>query len=180
MINLQSIINNNTNLIEIYISNAITDKNVIDIGLRQEYVEKILELLPVKNNKTTDFTSYSRNALTYLYDMSNDSQIVYSKQLIKNQIIKPQSTSMMNLYVASYNNSKLPTHLFPCLNDIDDKNVYKLSEYKLSNRVSLVVKTDQYGSYVYIEYKHSPQVEIEKVEATINNLIKTLFKKEKR
>ena len=71
MICLQSIIDDNTNLIEIYITNAIKDKNVIDIRLQQEYVDKIQELLPVKNCKTTDFTAYSKNALTYLYDMSN-------------------------------------------------------------------------------------------------------------
>ena len=178
MISLQSMIDDNTNLIEIYIANAIADKNVIDIGLHSEYIEKILESLPVKHSKTTDFTTYSRNALVYVYDMSNDSQMVHSKQLIKNLIIKPHSSSTMNLYVASYKNSKLPTHLFPCLSDIDDKSEFKLSEYKLSNRVSLIIKTDQYGSYVYIEYRHSPQVEIEKVESTINNLIKTILKKD--
>lgn len=174
MISLYSMIDENTNLFEIYITKCITDNNVIDIGLHPNCLSKIQDLLPMKNWKTTRFTSYSRNDLIYLYDMSNDSQIVYCKHLVKNHIIKPQKNSTMNLYIATYNHSKLPTHLFPCLNDIDDKSEFAISESKISNRVSVIVKSDQYASSIFIEYKHSPQVEIDKIETSINGIIKTI------
>jgi len=169
-------INDNTNLIEIYITKPITDSNVIDIGLQYSDIQKIQELLPMKNWKTTRFTSYSRNDMNYLYDMSNDNQVVYSKHMVKNYITKPHKNSTMNIYSVSYNYSKLPTHLFPCLNDIDDKNEFTISESKITNRVSVIVRSDQYSSNIFIEYKHSPQVEIDKIEYSINSLIKTITK----
>jgi hypothetical protein len=79
------------------------------------------------------------------------------------------------LYIISYKFSKLPTHLFPCLNDIDDVVEYSLSEYKLTNRLSLIIRKDSYGQYVYIEYKHSQQMDVEKIEANINNIINNIF-----
>jgi hypothetical protein len=75
----------------------------------------------------------------------------------------------------SYKLSKLPTHLFPCLNDIDDIVEYTISEYKLTNRLSIMIRKDNYGQYAYIEYKHSPQIDIEKIENSINNVIKNVM-----
>ena len=164
------------NLIEIYIKkigNAnSSDNNVIDIRVD----DKMLDLIQhkYKNFKTTKYICYYRNELCYVYDMTDDNQYVYSK-LKKIDSTIPAKRREYELYMISYKFSKLPTHLFPCLNDIDDVVEYTLSEYKLTNRLSLIIRKDNYGQYVYLEYKHSSQMDIEKIQANINNIMNNIF-----
>jgi len=164
------------NLIEIYIKKAgianAQDDNIIDICIDDKMIELIQ--YKYKNFKTTKYICYYRNELCYVYDMTDDNQYVYSKlKKIDNTI--PTKRREYELYMISYKFSKLPTHLFPCLNDIDDVVEYTLSECKLTNRLSLIIRKDNYGQYVYIEYKHSPQMDIEKIQANINNIINNIF-----
>lgn len=164
------------NLIEIYIKKIgntnSSDNNVIDIRVD----DKMLDLIQhkYKNFKTTKYICYYRNELCYVYDMTDDNQYVYSK-LKKIDSIIPTKRREYELYMISYKFSKLPTHLFPCLNDIDDVVEYTLSEYKLTNRLSLIIRKDNYGQYVYLEYKHSSQMDIEKIQANINNIMNNIF-----
>lgn len=159
------------NLVEIYITKHSTDgQNVIDIKLDDNFINKLQKTF--KNFKTSKYISYSRNELYYLYDLTDDHQYVYSKM--------QKQTSMIHLhdyhmYLVSYKLSKLPTHLFPCVNDIDDIVEYTISECKLTNRLSIIIKKDNYGQYAFIEYKHSPQSDVEKIEAHINNIIKQVM-----
>ena len=93
---------------------------------------------------------------------------IYSKILEKNKLID-------NIYVSSYNYSKLPIYLFPCVNDIHYVNEYSLTEAKITNRLSVIIKQDSYGEYLFLEYKHSPNVDVDKVESSINNVLKQLI-----
>ena len=108
----------------------------------------------------------------YIYDLTDDNQIVCSKLIEKDLII---DTNNINLYIISYKHNKVPVHLFPCLNDIDYVSEYTLTEIKITNRLSIIIKEDEYGKYVYIEYKHSSHVDIEKIEQNINNIINNIL-----
>jgi hypothetical protein len=70
-----------------------------------------------------------------------------------------------------YKYSKVPVYMFPCINDIDYVCEYTLTSTNLTNRISLVIRNDEYGNSVYIEYKHSPNVDIEKIEDLLRKLI---------
>jgi hypothetical protein len=153
------------NLLEIYLYHKKLDENVIDIKVDNFIINNIYE--KYKNFKTTKFISYNRNELSYLYDLTDDNQYVYSK-IMKNTF------NDKNIYIVSSIISKLPTHLFPCLNDIDDIIEYTISECKISNRISIIIKKDSFGQYVYIEYKHSHQVDIDKIESSINHIIRNV------
>ena len=128
----------------------------------------------MKNTKPVKYMSYSRNELTYLYDLTDDNQIVFSKIMQKTEVIETKQSNL-NLYMISYKHNKVPVHLFPCLNDIDYVCEYTLTEYKLSNRLSLIIREDEYGRYVYIEYKHSANVEMDKIEQYINNIVSNIM-----
>lgn len=160
--NLNNLLCDTTNLIEIYLVKKLTDKNAIDLRIGENVVKQIRN--QYKNWKTTTYTSYHMNNMIYMYDMTNDNQIVYSKH-------RNHDFTHKNTYGITYHYSKMPTHLFGCSDQIDDKESFTISETKITNRLSVIIKTDAYGSYIYIEYRHSPNVEIDKIESYINNII---------
>ena len=166
MIHLHSLLTDDINLIEIYITKPFTKSNVIDIGHQNRYIKYVKD--QYKNWKTTSYTMFNKNELTYLYELSTDNQIVYTKIRQSDMIIKKKH---IDTYIIAYTHSKMPTHIFPCENEIDYRCVYSLSEIKITNRLSLIIKTENDISCIYIEYRHSPNVEIEKIEENINSII---------
>lgn len=173
MFSLQQYVgNSNTNLIEIYLtrtSNFTTvASDVIDLTLDEKLIKEVQS--KYKNWKTTKFMSYCRNHLTYLYNLTDDSQMVYTK------IANMHPTQHKHWYIIPYAQFKLPTHIFPCSNDIDSVCEYILYEVKLTNRISLIIRKDDNGSYVYIEYKHLPNVDIDKSELIIREIMQNVYK----
>ena len=171
MLSINSLINEGTNLLEIYVTKKITNTFAIDINVSDVFVDKLMESF--NNWKKTEYTSFHMNDLIYTYDMSNDNQIVFSKIEDMDRIV---SYKKNDLYFISYKNSKLPTHLFPCTNKMDDRLTYSMNECKISNRLSLIIKKDSYATSVLIEYRHSPQVEIDKIEHRISAIIDVISK----
>lgn len=160
-----------TNLVEIYLTSKQQLPNVVDIKADEQLIANAERHF--KNWKTTKYIAYRRNHLTYLYDLTDDNQIVFTKIAVSSR--STQSThNVHQLLQINYNYSKLPSHLFPCTKDIDDVEEYTISENRLNNRVSLNIKRDQYGAYLYIEYKHSPNVDIEKTESIIQSVVKSI------
>jgi len=158
----------NTNHIEIYLIQPQRDQQIVNLALDDKVIKDILS--KYKNWKSTKYIGYVRNHLTYLYNLTDDSQYVYTK------VSTPATSLSGPWYIIPYTYSKLPTHIFPCTNDINDVCEYILTEAKITNRITLVIRKDQYGSYVYIEYKHSPNVDVEKSENIISNLMRNIYK----
>lgn len=157
-----------TNLFEVYLTpNKNNDTNVIDISINDNVVKNIQSQF--KNFRKMNYKMYCMNELCYIYDLNDDNQIVFSK-------IRKSHDILDNFNIISYKYSKLPTHLYPCTNNINYISEYTVYEYKITNRISLIIKEDEYGKYAYIEYKHSHNVDIEKVETTINSIMLNLQK----
>ena len=165
MLRIQPLLTDSTTLVEIHFTNAIKYDAVIDINTPDTIIDRIKE--KYKNCKTTKYMSYCKNELTYLYNLTDDHQTVFSK-------FREKDVMSGNLYAVSYKFSKLPTHLFPCVSDIDMAIEYTLHEYKLSNRLSIIIRKDEYGQYAYIEYKHSDNVDIEQIESHLNNILQCI------
>jgi len=163
MINISNLLSNDTNVIEIYILNSNNEKDCLkkNIYLDDIYLNKIKNKF--KLTKETTLVYYNRNNLSYVYDLSNDSQYVFLRKL---ENIDEKS----NLYGLAFNEMKMQTHSFACTNDIDNKTKYKILEFKINNRISLIIKNNN----LYIYYRHSKEVDIEKIQEIINGIIQKI------
>ena len=109
----------------------------------------------------------------YTYELSNDNQYVSSK-------IKKHMDILDNIFVICSKNNKQPNYTFPCTNEIDSVSEYIIKEYKISNRISLILRSDIGDSHaeiktLYIEYRHSNNVDIDKINETINKIIRKIL-----
>jgi hypothetical protein len=168
------------NLIEIYIIN--TDKadkgknnNIIDVSIStKSNLESFVDNY-YKKSRVEKYKSYTHKERVYTYELSNDNQYVSSK-------IKKNLDILENILVICSKNDKQPNYTFPCTNEIDSVAEYIIKEYKISNRISLIMRSDIVDTSnnkeiktVYIEYRHSNNVDTDKINETINKIIKKLL-----
>ena len=163
MIDINSFINDNVNSIEIYLSGSKENDNTFDINVNNETLEKLKKLF--KNTREITYIYFYKNNLEYIYDTSNDSQILITKKFIKDEYIT--TNKKYNLYLIAYNENKLPNHYFPCTNDIDNREEIKIIEFKINNRISILIKNNNY----LIQYRHNVMVDLDKTQDIINKLI---------
>jgi hypothetical protein len=157
---IKELLTEQTNIIEFYlIQKPITDNNKIDISLTTDLINKIKSNF--KKTKECKYAYYYRNNYTYVYDLSNDSQYVYLRKLENVDIINKK------FYLLLFNEIKLPTHNFACSNDIDNKSIMDITEYKINNRITLIIKNNN----CIINYKHNKDVDIDKIEDIIKELL---------
>ena len=133
-----------------------------------------------KKSRVEKYKSYTHNERIYTYELSNDNQYVSSK-------IKKHMDILDNILVICSKNNKQPNYTFPCTNEIDSISEYIIKEYKISNRISLILRSDvgDGGSgsgdggedikTLYIEYRHSNNVDIDKINETINKIIRKIL-----
>ena len=169
---------NKTNHIEIYLIKSQENNSITSLNIDETIVKEVQA--KYKNWKTTKYIAYARNHMTYLYNLSDDNQIVYTKIYSGACGLCPKIQSnkqtAFDWHILPYEYSKLPTHIFPCTNDIDDVCECILMEAKITNRISLVIRKDQYGQYMFIEYKHSINVDVEKSESIISEMMRNIYK----
>jgi len=166
--NISNFITENTNVIEIYLTNNNNSNEIKkDIYINNDYLNKIKKKF--KLTKETTLVYFNRNNISYIYDLSNDSQYVYLRKLENYNIINYNSN--YSFYGLAFNEMKMQSHLFPCTNDIDNRIEYKIEEYKINNRISLIIKNNN----LYIYYKHSKDVDIEKTQEIINGILKKMI-----
>lgn len=163
---IKNYITDNTNIIEFYLmyKNNI-DKNKISILINDDLIIKISNNF--KKTKQNEMAFYCRNNCNYVYDLSNDSQYVYMRKLENASIIDVENKNNLNYYMLIFNEIKLPTHTFACTNDINANYIANIIEFKINNRITLIIKNNN----CYIQYKHSKDVDIDKIQEIINNII---------
>jgi hypothetical protein len=158
---IKELLTENTNIIEFYlIQKPIINKNNIDISITDDLISKIKNNF--KKTKETKYAYYNRNNYTYVYDLSNDSQYVYIRKLENMNIINNNK-----FYLLLFNEIKLPTHNYSCTNDIDNKSIIDIIEFKINNRITIIIKNNN----CLINYKHNKDVDIDKIEDIIKNLL---------
>jgi hypothetical protein len=163
MVDIKQLITENTNIIEFYLmqKTITSEEKKINIFINDDLIKKIKNNF--KKTKQSDIAYYCRNNCNYVYDLSNDSQYVYIRRLENTSIIN----NKISYYILVFNEIKLPTHTFPCTNDINQKYIINVIEYKINNRITLIIKNNN----CFINYKHSKDVDIDKIQEIINNLI---------
>jgi hypothetical protein len=170
------------NLIEIYFINRDTrdthgtSENIIDVSVKNS-LETFIDNY-YKKSRVEKYKSYTHKERTYTYELSNDNQYVSSK-------IKKHMDILDNIFVICSKNNKQPNYTFPCTNEIDSVSEYIIKEYKISNRISLIMRSDivsgaggeadkEVVKTLYIEYRHSSNVDIDKINETINKIIRKI------
>jgi hypothetical protein len=144
-------------------------KNIIDLCVSSSIVQKIERSF--KNPKITEYKSYYMNDKIYTYELQNDNQIVTSKHKINMKSLKRHRKDT-DVLIISYRIEKYPIYTFPCTNEIDYISTYTIKEYKINNRITINIKIDEEGNnMVYIEYKHSDNVELDRINETIGRLL---------
>ena len=161
MLDLEYYTNNDVNLVEIYLIKSLNE-NSIDVNIDSDVIENIKK--KYTNWKRCEYVVFNRNKMAYTYDKSTDNQIMSTKELVYHN-------TSPEIAILAYKYSKLPTYLFPCTHDIDEKLSYEVEECRITNRISLIIKNDKYASSVFIEYKHSSQAENEKNESILKTTI---------
>jgi len=164
MINIRNLITEDTNILEIYLLNSKNDNNhfKIDISRDNDYLDKIRKRF--KLTRKTTLAYYMRNNMTYVYDLSNDCQFVFIRKL------ENIDYSNKQIYAISFNEMKLQPYTFPCTNDIHKSIEYIYEEFKINNRISIIIKNKN----LFIHYRHSKEVDLDKIQEIINQLLKKL------
>ena len=160
------------NVIDIYLyqrhkQNPLNN-SVIDISLDSSIIHDIESKF--KNPKITSFKSYYMNDKIYTYDMQNDNQIVTSKNKVESTR-KMRQRKDTDLFMVSSKIEKFPIYMFPCTSDIDYISEYTIKEFKINNRISINIRSEDGQDSAYIEYKHSDNVEMNKINETIGRLL---------
>ena len=145
-----------------------TQDNVIDVSVKNS-LETFIDNY-YKKSRVEKYKSYTHKERTYTYELSNDNQYVSSK-------IKKNMDILDNILVICSKNNKQPNYTFPCTNEIDSISEYTIKEYKISNRISLIMHNDSDDDIktLYIEYRHSNNVDIDKINETINKIIRKIL-----
>ena len=164
------------NLIEIYFINRGIrgqQENIMDVSVKNS-LETFIDNY-YKKSRVEKYKSYTHKERIYTYELSNDNQYVSSK-------IKKHMDILDNIFVICSKNNKQPNYTFPCTNEIDSISEYIIKEYKISNRISLILRSDSGGdsgseeiNTLYIEYRHSNNVDIDKINETINKIIRKIL-----
>lgn len=188
-INLTDFITDDVNIIEIFLCKDITANaadaanavDAIDVNINSD-IESIIEN-KYKKYKEEKYKSYHYKDKVYTYELSNDNQYVSSKIMIISKYDKYNNckSNKSSVFILSSKIDKFPQYIFPCTNDIDNISTYTIKEFKINNRISLMMRYDylngddksEVSKSFYIEYRHSPNVEIDKINEYINNLVAT-------
>ena len=106
-----------------------------------------------------------------MYELETDNQICMKTYL--NEICLSISNTCL---IHSCEEVKVPFYMFPSTKNLDAKQEYSLEEYKINNRIHLVIKmnTDGHQS-VYIHYRHSKNADIDHCQSLISNLLDDLL-----
>jgi len=155
-IKLSDYVNDDINCLKVYFSKD--NSNIIgwkNIKFNTSFVTK-----PTKM-KTKMF--HNRDMI-YVYDMETDGQKVVRKKFITDKNIN-------NLYIISYNKELLPTHLFPCTDEIIHFNERETTIYRINNRMFIYVEKEDDIQYIYIKYNHNNTIDLSKMQ---NDIIRTI------
>lgn len=162
---IKELLTDNTNLIELYLTNNNdnNDNTITSLNIDKNIIDKIESQFKFK--QIVNYVSFYKEDLVYTYELSSDSQFVSSKT------VENISNFNKNFEIILYNENKYPTYQFSCTNYIDNKVLYNIKECKINNRICILIKQENDKYSLLIQYKHSNNVDIDKVINIIDNII---------
>jgi len=188
LINLDTWTNHgDTNCIEVYLSKHIglhPDSHIINISTDPE--TKTL-LSKFGKGTFTKLKNYYHKDYQYSYDLSTDAQKVTKRFHLQDW--NPHA----RIYVVSYNENVLTSHMFPTTAEITHVNIIERTTYRINNR--LFIYNDKvygeiessnlnelddfneimYNEYIYLRYNHAQQVDLKQIQLDIERVVRQLI-----
>lgn len=158
---LTSFIGNNSdiNVIDIYLGNS-KKVGYKDISFRNE----------LRNPKTIiSLIEYHNNDIVYNYDLTSDNQKVVKRIFKKDKEIH-------KYYMLGYQEHILPTHRFPCTNDIFIKTQIKRTMYRINNRMYITLDEEDDFKYLYIRFSYNDNIDMRKMQSDFDRAIEFINK----
>lgn len=159
-------IKDDVNVVEVYFSpEEFKNTEVLEVGWKE------LPNIPeksFKNKINTECVEYAYRDMIYAYNLSDDSQKVICKKPIAEYIGK-------RTYTLASDEEILPTHRFPCINDINNKETLQKVYYKYNNRMFFIIEKSDNGLYTLsLRYNHSYNVDLVKMGEDWNTIYKII------
>jgi hypothetical protein len=171
---LKTLLQDSVNRVEIYLTPNKNKSNEIyqthSVGWSAEQIAYKLRNLKVFGSpfETTAYELVSED-ITYSYDLATDSQRAIRK------VWKSDNTEGQ-LYGIGFQEEILPSHRFPSTKDISITQTIDRKQYRINNRIQLIVETvkDNPEIVIYISYYHSSNVDMDKIERDMSYCLKRL------
>jgi hypothetical protein len=172
-IDLQNLLaNKNVNCVEVYIRNTHTsskDSSVIPLHGMQKS-----NIVTFGSGHTMTIKNYYYKDLCYSYDTVNDAQRVIKRAHVHDY------DAGNGAYVLCINEDTLPSHRFPCVNEVSHTNNVLRTSYRINNRMYVnhesVNEDGVCTEIVYVRYNHAPQVDLKQMQNDMDKVLKLLHK----
>ena len=123
---------------------------------------------------------YYYEDMVYSYDLTNDTQKTYQRDLLNYTFDCIGNNRTHPVFVTAIHDENLKNHSFPSTNRIHAIRIITSRWYKICNRIHIVVSkavwegtVDEEWS-IYINYRHSPNVEVTKMDDALARSITIL------
>ncbi len=158
---LSSLLSDEVNVVDIYVSHRGKDKAPwAEVGWDKPMT------VPAAFGKGTvqSLIEYHHRELCYVYDTSNDGQRVLKRNLLAHKL-----GAGGNFVGYAFFEEQLPSHQFPCVDEMTHKQEIQRTTYRINNRLSFIVDYEADGGqyYFFIRYQHAPNVDVKKMESDV-------------
>lgn len=168
MIDLANFVRDDAQVVEIYICPDMMNASDICMSVPIGWKNPIPKNFHMGQGHTTKFREYHHRDLMYSYDLESDAQKVVRKTLTDDKVEK-------RLYVAAYQEDVLPSHRFPCTNEITHESEVVRTSYRINNRMYLHHDKEDGYEYLYIRYQHVPNVDVKQMQFDLQRVLRKLI-----
>ena len=158
--------NDQANVVELYFCPTPLDPS----SLSFDCTWKELPKLPVhvfKNRLDQVLTEFSHRDLVYTYDRSNDAQRLCQRSWLHDDFHGSH-------YTVVFQEESLPTHRFPCTQEINEQRTLHKIHYKINNRIYLMLEKENDTWIIYLRYQHASNVEMDKMNQDWKEVVQLL------
>lgn len=114
-----------------------------------------------------DIVEYNYRNLAYQYDLATDMQRTIQRHFEKDKL-------QGKYYILSLNEEILPSHRFPCTDEMSVVKRIHRASFKWNNRTFFNIDKEENQYTCYIRYSHNSNVDIDKMNEDWNKLLKLL------
>lgn len=154
---LSALLNDEVTVVEIYLCRR-SDNSMqwIQVGW-----DKPMTVPSTFGNGTVQtMMEYYHRELCYVYDTNNDGQRVIKRNLLCHKVNG-------NYAAYAFAEEQLPSHTFPCVDEITHKQEIERTTYRINNRISFIVDKEEDHYYFFLRYHHAPNVDAKKMDADV-------------
>jgi len=162
---LSNYVSDDANTIEIYIcpGQISHTSQEVQVGWKKPF--KWIQNMG--QGQKSKMREYHHRDMTYSYEVESDLQRVVRRTFVKDGSVK-------QMYIVAIKEDVLPTHRFPCTNDIVHENDIERVVYRVNNRMFVYHDKEGVWEYVYVRYQHAANVDMKQMQSDLQRTLKRL------